>query len=71
MAYVLAPELFTVKRGATRVITEGISRGQTILAPEEKKFPPSAWDDMPIQQGCVGVDADGVLALYLETLTAG
>jgi inosine-uridine nucleoside N-ribohydrolase len=70
VAYVLAPELFTVRRGTTRVVTEGISRGQTILTPEDRQFPPSAWDDMPLQQGCIGVDADAVLELYLQTLTA-
>ena len=68
VAYVLAPDLFEVERGRVRVVTDGISRGQTIFVPAEKKFPPSAWDDIPSQLGCVGVDAPALLALYQETL---
>ncbi len=69
VAYVMAPDLFSVQQGTTRVVTEGISRGQTILVPDDKKFPPSAWDNIPQQQGCIGVDADALLDLYQTTLT--
>lgn len=70
VAFVMAPELFSVQQGTTRVVTEGISRGQTILVPAAKKFPPSAWDDIPQQQGCIGVEADALLDLYHTTLTS-
>jgi len=71
VAYVLAPDLFEVRRGSMRVATTGITRGQTILSPAEKKFPPGDWDGIPHQSGCVGVDAEGLLDLYEKILTAG
>jgi len=69
VAYIIAPELFTVRRGSLRVAVEGICRGQTILVPEGRQFPPGAWDGISISNGCVGVDADGLLDLYHQTLT--
>ncbi len=69
--YAVAPELFGTVTGALRVVAEGISRGQTILVPAERTFPPSAWDDQPHSIGCIGVDSDGVLALYEDILRRG
>jgi inosine-uridine nucleoside N-ribohydrolase len=68
VAYLLAPELFEVKQGTLRVATEGITRGQTILVPPDRKFPAGAWEGMPMQSGCVGIKPESVLALYEETL---
>ena len=68
IAYLLAPTLFTEQSGTVRVITEGISRGQTIQVPADRRFPPSAWDALPKQQACIGIDALGVLDLYARTL---
>jgi len=70
VAYVLAPELFTLRKGALRVSTMDITRGQTVMAPADKRFPPGDWDGIPHQHGCVGVDAEALLALYERVLTA-
>jgi purine nucleosidase len=71
IAYALAPELFQSATGALRVATDGITRGQTILVPADKTFPPSAWDDIPHSRGCIQVDAAGLLDLYESTLAVG
>ena len=68
IAYALAPELFQATTGALRVSTDGITRGQTILVPAGKHFPPSAWDETPYSRGCIQVDAAGLLDLYEATL---
>ena len=70
IAYALAPELFQTLTGALRVSTEGITRGQTILVPAGKKFPPSGWDEVPHSHGCVKVDAAALLDLYETTLAS-
>jgi len=68
VAYLLAPELFQVQSGPMRVITDGISRGQTIQVPADRHFPPSGWDDVEPSLGCVGVDVEGLLTLYENTV---
>ncbi|MEX3958527.1 nucleoside hydrolase [Trinickia sp. EG282A] len=68
VAYLLAPELFTVRKGPVRVLTEGIAAGQTIQKPEGMPCAAPAWDARPSCNVCVGVDADGVLALYERAL---
>ena len=68
VAYALAPELFETITGPIRAATDGISRGQTIIVPGDRQFPPSAWDEVRHSQGCVGIDAEGVLNLYEEVL---
>ena len=71
VAYAIEPGLFDVSLGAIRVASEGISRGQTILVPPGRRFPPGAWDDVPVSRGCVGVDNAGLLKLYQNTLAQG
>ena len=68
VAYVVDPSLFEVRRGAIRVITDGIALGQTCQKVEGELFGPSAWDDQPIQAITVGVKAEGLLKLYAETM---
>lgn len=70
IAYAIRPELFKVKRGAIRVVTEGIAIGQTIMAPEGEFFPPGEWDDIPHKQACIAVDSEAMLALYEQTICA-
>jgi inosine-uridine nucleoside N-ribohydrolase len=70
VAFVIAPSLFETRRGSIRVVTEGIALGQTCQKVEGELFGPSAWDDMPIQAITVGVKAEGLLALYRETMRA-
>ena len=40
-AFALAPDLFETVSGPIRAATEGISRGQTIIVPGDRKFPPT------------------------------
>jgi inosine-uridine nucleoside N-ribohydrolase len=68
IAYLLAPELFTVQQGPLRVIAEGISQGQTIQVPDGRTFPYAGWADTPSQTGCLAADTDAVLDLYERTL---
>lgn len=67
-AYVVAPELFKNRRGAIRVICGGVADGQTIQKPDGRLFPPNAWDGLPSQAVCVGIEAEAVLELIGETL---
>ncbi|WP_275785247.1 nucleoside hydrolase [Pararhizobium gei] len=66
--YVVAPELFTLRSGSIRVVCGGIADGQTIQKADDHLFPPNAWDNLPSQNVCVGIDAEGVLDLLSKTL---
>jgi purine nucleosidase len=68
VAYVLAPHLYTVRKGPVRVLTSGIATGQTIQKPSTMHVPAPDWDDRPAQSVCIGVDAAGMLDLYKNTL---
>ncbi|KQR75977.1 nucleoside hydrolase [Rhizobium sp. Leaf341] len=67
--YVVAPELFTTRTGAIRVVCGGIADGQTIQKADGRSFPPSPWDGLPSQTVCTDIDADAVMALITETLS--
>ena len=69
IAYVIDPTLFTTRAGAIRVTTEGIGRGQTIMAPTGSRFPAGDWDEVSPSLGCIGVDTDALLELYELTIT--
>lgn len=68
VAYALHPEFFTVERGAVRVATEGVSRGQTILRPLGKFARAHDWDGRPPVNVCIGVDAPAFLKFYRDTI---
>ncbi|MFN0185870.1 MAG: nucleoside hydrolase, partial [Aquabacterium sp.] len=69
-AYVLAPQLFQQRLGAVRVVDDGIAMGQTIQA--LRAYPhATAWDGLPAQRVCAGVDAGAVLQLIRQTLCSG
>lgn len=70
VAYVIDPSLFETRRGSIRVVTDGIALGQTCQKVEGELFGPSAWDDQPIQAVTIGVNAEGLLKLYAETMRA-
>lgn len=61
VACLLAPELFDLRSGPIRVTTEGERAGQTVQRAEPTHH-------HPVQRAAVGVDADGVRRLLLETL---
>jgi inosine-uridine nucleoside N-ribohydrolase len=68
VAYVLAPHLYTTRRGPVRVLTEGIAVGQTIQKPSTMPVPAPDWDSRPDCTVCIGADVPGVLALYEDTI---
>ncbi|RKF46610.1 nucleoside hydrolase [Paraburkholderia fungorum] len=68
VAYVLAPHLYTTRRGPVRVLTDGIAAGQTIQKSSTMPVPAPAWDTRPESVVCVDVDVPGMLALYERTV---
>jgi purine nucleosidase len=70
VAYLVAPQLYQVRRGAVRVALDGLARGQTIQKPETMGVPAAQWDAVTQQNVCVDVDVEGFLKLYFDTLTA-
>lgn len=67
VAYVINPDLFELRYGPIRVATEGIAVGQTIQQPRGKSYPSTAWASHPDQAICTKVDAQQLLALFMET----
>lgn len=68
VAYLLRPDLFTTQQAVVRVVTAGIATGQTIFCSPGAKYESRQWQDKPEVRICTGVDSDGLLALYSETL---
>ncbi|MCQ8239429.1 nucleoside hydrolase [Rhizosaccharibacter radicis] len=68
VAFAVRPELFTLRRGPVRVVSNGLAVGQSIQKPEGAPFPPGgAWDAHPAQSVATGIDTSGFLRLYAET----
>ena len=63
VAYVIHPDLFQVQKFPVVVETDGRCMGKTIVDDQNR------WVDYRASNVCVGVDAQGVLELYLERLT--
>lgn len=57
VACALDPTPFSLRRGAVRVVPDGIAAGQTIQWVEGASYPARDWDGLPAQSVCVGVDA--------------
>lgn len=68
-AFVVARELYTVRSGPVRVLTDGIAAGLTIQKPASMLASAPDWDARPACDVCIGVDAGAVLALFARTLT--
>jgi len=68
VAYLVAPALYQIRRGAVRVVVEGFAKGQTIQKPEYMSVPSPDWDEFARQDVCVDVDVDGFLKLYFDTI---
>ena len=60
-AYVVAPELFTLRSGPIR-------DGQTIQKPDGMSFGPSDWDGKVSQHAAVAAQSDALVTLISETL---
>ncbi|QTF93798.1 nucleoside hydrolase [Halomonas sp. BM-2019] len=67
VAYVIDPSLFTLRSGPVRAVCDGLAMGQTLQRPDDRDFPPGDWDGHPSQRVCVDVDAERLLALFLDT----
>ncbi|MBZ9935865.1 nucleoside hydrolase [Mesorhizobium sp. BR1-1-16] len=71
VGYLLDPTLFTTRAGPIRVVTEGIAIGQTIQAPNTRRFPPgNAWEGRPDNFVCIEGDGERFLKLYFDTIVA-
>lgn len=68
VAYLLQRELFETTEGAVRVVTDGIAIGQTTIGDPDSDYDLDAWKGRPTCRVCSGVDEDGVLKLYRDTL---
>jgi inosine-uridine nucleoside N-ribohydrolase len=69
IAYTINPDLFEVVKGPIRVASEGLAKGQTILKREGYVYPENHWDIVTDSYACMGVDEQGVLALYEKAMT--
>ena len=70
VAYLLNPELYRTETAVVRVATEGIGIGQTIHDSTRRTYATNDWLNRPACNICVGVDAPGVLAMYMSTLSS-
>jgi inosine-uridine nucleoside N-ribohydrolase len=64
------PELFSYESGPTRVVTEGMAQGQTIMKREaHMRYPQAGWDaSVPTVNACMRVDVPAVTQLFETTL---
>ncbi len=63
-AYLVAPELFALRSGAIRVVTEGIAIGQSIQKLDGHTFGPSAWDGHPSKLVASEANCAGIVEAY-------
>ncbi|MBV7316645.1 nucleoside hydrolase [Shewanella sp. NIFS-20-20] len=68
IAYVIQPQLFHLRSGPIRVVTDGAAIGMTLQKFDGRIYPHDDWQDCPSQQVGVSVDDDSLLRLYRETL---
>lgn len=68
VAYLLDPQLFETRRGAIRVVTDGIAFGQTIQKPAGVSFPAGEWDGRPEHRVCTDVNSEELRRLYRATI---
>ncbi len=70
--YLTEPQLFEVRTGPVRVVCGGIADGKTIQAPDQgRKFIGSAWDGVPSQVVCTGIQPESVLEAIRAVLVEG
>jgi purine nucleosidase len=66
--YVVAPELFTVRSGAIRVVCGGLADGQTIQKPDGMTFGASDWDGHKSQLAAIDCDAPAIVNLVRDVI---
>lgn len=69
--YASSPHMFGTRKGYLRVVQEGISKGQSILAPVDRNFLINEWNSGGVQTVCEHVSAKELLNHYIETLANG
>ena len=68
VAHVVLPESFEHVSGAARVVPDGIAIGQLALDRKGHDYPEPHWKGRPSVAACLGVDAERVRALFLDTI---
>ncbi|MCW8328470.1 nucleoside hydrolase [Photobacterium sp. SDRW27] len=68
IAYVINPELFTLREGPVRVVTDGPAEGLTLQKFDDRGYQTDEWKNMPAQQVGIAVDDQALLALYRESI---
>ena len=67
LIYLIKPDLFGTISGPTRVVTEGIAMGQTIMDwVGRRKQTTNPWSDIASSSACVDVDVKKLLDFYSE-----
>lgn len=70
--YLTEPQLFETRTGPVRVVCGGIADGETIQAPDQgRKFVGTAWDGVPSQVVCTGIQPEAVLEAICAVLVEG
>ena len=70
IAYVINPQLFSLRLGAVRVVTDGPAEGMTIQKTDQREYMHDEWSAFPAQKIGVGVQSDALLSLYRESMIA-
>ncbi|WP_413698709.1 nucleoside hydrolase [Psychromonas sp. KJ10-10] len=68
IAYVINPDLFTLRKGAVRVVTEGPAEAMTIQKLDDIRYPHDEWSDMPSQQVGIAVKDTELLDLFRQDI---
>ena len=68
LVYLLQPELFTTETGPVRIVCDGIGRGQLTMARKGYRYLLTDWQDRGDTTACVGVSAESVKRLFINTL---
>ena len=63
-------ELFTRQKSSVRVVCGGFAAGKTIAKPVQRFTGQPGWDQRALVEVCTGADGAGVIAHYLEVMTA-
>ena len=68
IAYVINPDLFTLREGPIRVVTDGAAEGMTIQKCESRIYPVDDWSNNPSQKVGVAVKDEALLTLYRNSI---
>ncbi len=68
IAYVIDPELFTLREGPVRVVTEGPAEGMTIQKFDDRTYPNDEWSKHTPQRVGVAVKDTELLAIYRQCI---